>query len=78
MRICVYNCVRKCIYISQTFLGDRYGFQPIPVEMDAEEFELLFDEAIKSDVVNRELLKEWYRKDDNAVPPIYALQVLLK
>ena len=62
-------------------LGDRYGWQPIPSEIPADEFErilehvtledrafLLWDE--KQDETN----KGWYRKDENAVPPVYCLQ----
>jgi WD40 repeat protein len=53
-------------------LGNRYGWQPLPVSIpDAEWREILphipHDEQL--------VLKQWYIRDDNAVPPAYILQV---
>ena len=53
-------------------LGDRYGWRPLPAEIPAEEFE-----EIEQQIPNagdRNLLRRWYRRDDNAVPPVYCLQ----
>ncbi|XP_052261935.1 uncharacterized protein LOC127865910 isoform X2 [Dreissena polymorpha] len=54
--------------------GDRYGFRPIPVELDVKQFEVLRFEATKLDLKDRALLDEWYKLDENAVPSIYLLQ----
>jgi hypothetical protein len=57
--------------------GDRYGFRPIPVELNVKTFERLRYEAAKLNLENRQLLEEWYKLDENAVPNMYMLQVLL-
>jgi hypothetical protein len=53
-------------------LGDRYGWRPLPYEIPATEFEEI--ERRISGHSERELLAAWYRRDDNAVPPVYCLQ----
>ncbi|CAH1788936.1 unnamed protein product [Owenia fusiformis] len=55
------------------FLGQKYGYRPIPTIIPAKEFEML-REVIKGVASELELLDEWYKKDDNAVPAIYVLQ----
>lgn len=62
--------IRDCKRISPRpsfvcFLGDRYGWRPLPTGMDAETFERLLPSA---------LLSAWYLRDENAVPPQYLLQ----
>ncbi len=52
-------------------LGDRYGWRPPPPQIPGEEFEAILE---KSDGEERELLKNWYSRDDNAIPPEYVLQ----
>ena len=52
-------------------LGQRYGWIPIPLQIDAAEFESLL--AVLSDKENKRLRK-WYWRDDNAVPAEYCLQ----
>ena len=66
----------SCI-IFQCILGDRYGFRPIPVEMNSEEFDMLYHHGELCSLPDLHLLKEWYSKDDNAVPPVYVLQVAI-
>ena len=56
-------------------VGNRYGFQPLPPEIEAVEFELLVNIAEELQLEHRELLQQWYEKDDNALPAVYALQV---
>ena len=51
-------------------LGDRYGWRPLPYEIPADEFEKILHQT---DVEDQLLLKQWYRRDDNAVPSIYCL-----
>ncbi|XP_044733634.1 NACHT and WD repeat domain-containing protein 2 [Chrysoperla carnea] len=55
------------------FLGQKYGYRPIPTYILSSELQLLRDElaATGHDVI---LLDTWYRKDSNAVPPISVLQ----
>ncbi|MBN1303172.1 MAG: DUF4062 domain-containing protein [Anaerolineales bacterium] len=52
-------------------LGDRYGWRPLPCEIPADEFEQIVPLTAKDDKV---LLEKWYRRDENAVPPVYCLQ----
>lgn len=63
-------------------LGDRYGWLPLPAEIPAAEFEQILTRVTPGE---REMLlwtdaqpdykKGWYRRDDNAMPPIYCLQL---
>jgi WD40 repeat protein len=53
-------------------LGDRYGWRPLPPEIPAAEFEEISQSV--SDRRDDELLRRWYKRDDNAVPPAYVLQ----
>ncbi len=52
-------------------LGDRYGWEPLPANVEATEFEALL--AAVDDATERELLERWYRRDANAVPPEFVL-----
>ncbi len=51
-------------------LGDRYGWRPLPAEIPAAEFSAIEKRCEQNDKV---LLDAWYKKDDNAVPPVYCL-----
>ncbi|XP_052126754.1 NACHT and WD repeat domain-containing protein 2, partial [Frankliniella occidentalis] len=55
------------------FLGQKYGYRPIPTYIVSSELQMLRDELASTgtDVV---LLDTWYRKDSNAVPPVSVLQ----
>nr|XP_018912430.1 PREDICTED: NACHT and WD repeat domain-containing protein 2 isoform X2 [Bemisia tabaci] len=55
------------------FLGQKYGYRPIPTYILSSELQMLRDElaAGGTDVT---LLDTWYRKDANAVPPVSVLQ----
>lgn len=57
----------------QVFLGQKYGYRPIPTYILSSELQLIRDElhATGHDVT---LIDTWYRKDSNAVPPISVLQ----
>ena len=75
MRICLEE-VERCQRLSPrpnfiVLLGDRYGWQPAPYEIPAAEFEEI-GKASSPD--EQELFATWYRRDDNAVPPVYDLQ----
>ncbi|MFA5262262.1 MAG: AAA family ATPase [Opitutaceae bacterium] len=75
MRICLRE-LRRCQQDRPKpnfliLLGDRYGWRPLPEIIPATLFELLKAE-FNTEVP--ELLKRYYRRDDNAVPPVYELQ----
>ena len=52
-------------------LGNRYGWLPPPPQIPAVEFERIRRRVPEQ--ADRKLLKEWYRKDENAVPAAYFL-----
>ncbi|XP_031634312.1 NACHT domain- and WD repeat-containing protein 1-like [Contarinia nasturtii] len=55
------------------FLGQKYGYRPIPTYILSSELQLLRDELTTLNV-DGNLLDMWYKKDSNAVPPISVLQ----
>ena len=50
------------------FGGQKYGYRPIPSEIDTEELTKLI-EVLKTMGNDTSLLEKWYRKDNNKVPP---------
>ena len=75
MKICLGE-IERCQKTSPrpnfiVLLGDRYGWRPLPYEIPTDEFE-----EITALIAGEEksLLDQWYRRDDNAVPPVYLLQ----
>jgi hypothetical protein len=86
MRIC-FDELRRAQEISPRpnfliLLGNRYGWRPLPEAISEQEFEELKAKAT-ADAADGEsvgdqyplaILKAWYRKDENAVPPVYILQ----
>ena len=85
MRICLDEVTRsqraspKPNFI--VLLGDRYGWQPLPAEIPAGEFERIAAATAATD--DRVLLAAWYARDDNArvrshegadAEPIYCLR----
>lgn len=63
------------IRIFQAMLGQRYGYQPLPSFIEAQEFEILHQVARSEKLQNIRFLENWYIRDDNAMPPVYCLQV---
>ncbi|KDQ84119.1 Leucine-rich repeat and WD repeat-containing protein [Zootermopsis nevadensis] len=55
------------------FLGQKYGYRPIPTYILSSELQMLRDELVNSGI-DPVLLDTWYRKDSNAVPPVSVLQ----
>ena len=51
-------------------LGDRYGWRPVPTQLEAAEFEALARVMSRAD---RLRLNGSYRRDDNARDPVYYL-----
>lgn len=75
MKICLGE-IKRCQEISPRpnfiiLLGNRYGWKPLPFEIAAEEYEKILN-LVSSE--ERSLLEKWYRRDDNALPPLYILQ----
>ncbi|XP_068711765.1 NACHT domain- and WD repeat-containing protein 1-like isoform X2 [Montipora foliosa] len=54
------------------FLGQKYGFRPLPSTIVASEFKQLLDNL--PDQEERKLLETWFVCDVNAVPCTYVLQ----
>ena len=54
-------------------LGNRYGWTPIPYEIEKKEFEKIL--KLVEDKDDEKLLNKWFRLDENAKPPFYVLQV---
>ena len=68
--------IQRCQEVSPNLnfialLGNRYGWQPLPYSIDSDEFETIFQHVPDTD---KSLIEQWYRRDDNAVPPEYILQ----
>lgn len=54
-------------------VGSQYGHRPIPRLISETEFELLLLK-LSHDQEGLTVLKKWFIKDDNSVPPKYVLQ----
>lgn len=75
MNICLRE-IRRCQSITPRpnfiiLLGDRYGWQPAPPQIPAEEYEKLLQNAPTE---HQALFDKWYLRDDNAIPYEYCLQ----
>lgn len=78
MRIC-FDELRRAQNISPKpnfliLLGNRYGWRPLPEEITVEEFQKLYVAAGTVGEPAVEVFRKWYRRDENAVPPVYLLQ----
>jgi WD40 repeat protein len=74
MPICLEE-LRRCQQVSPRpnfliLLGDRYGWQPLPYTIAVTEFEIFLGLA---DDEERNLLRQWYQRDDNSVTAAYVL-----
>ena len=56
----------------QTFLGQKYGFRPLPSKIPSTEFEKLLSNL--TDQEEKAVLEKWFKCDLNAIPPTYVLQ----
>ena len=76
MSICL-DEIARCQHVSPrpnfiVLLGNRYGWRPLPEAIDAT----LFDKicvAVGDDHATQ-LLKQWYARDDNAIPAQFCLR----
>lgn len=84
MNICLQE-LERCQHVTPRpnyviLLGDRYGWRPLPPQIEAGEFEAILAKVSPED--KEHLLYDeqsgyssgWYRKDDNAVPAEYCLR----
>ncbi|XP_071093650.1 NACHT and WD repeat domain-containing protein 2-like [Haliotis cracherodii] len=55
-----------------TFLSHKYGYRDFPNKIEATEFDKLFAAVEEEEALM--LLKTWFKRDNNAVPPTYFLQ----
>uniref|UniRef100_A0A4W5JAR3 NACHT and WD repeat domain containing 1 n=1 Tax=Hucho hucho TaxID=62062 RepID=A0A4W5JAR3_9TELE len=58
-------------FIVSALLGNRYGHRPVPRVLAGKQFEVLLSKLPQDQVG---LLHQWFRKDNNAIPPVYVLQ----
>ena len=79
MKIC-FREIDRCREVSPRpnfiiLIGDRYGWRPLPKSIAAEEFDFIRQHLRRSskERCTLKLLEQWYRRDDNAVPPVYSL-----
>jgi WD40 repeat protein len=77
MRICLGEIDRcRAVTARPNFillLGDRYGWRPVPDEIPALEYDAIAAHlAAAGDGSGAALLRRAYRRDDNAVPPVYT------
>lgn len=75
MHICLEELAR-CQRITprpnfMVLMGDRYGWRPLPAEIDAREFEAILALIEGPDLA---MVQQWYHLDTNAQPPQYVLQ----
>ncbi|XP_054714444.1 NACHT and WD repeat domain-containing protein 2-like [Uloborus diversus] len=56
-----------------TFLGQKYGYRPIPTVIDGKEYRMIRD-CLAALSLDNSLMDRWYREDTNAVPSVYILQ----
>ena len=76
MKICL-DEIARCQRVTPrpnfiVLLANRYGWCPLPAEIPAEEFEEIEQQIASAS--KRTLLQQWYKRDDNALPPVYCLQ----
>ncbi|XP_072026817.1 NACHT domain- and WD repeat-containing protein 1-like [Amphiura filiformis] len=72
--------IRNCQQLSigpnfMFFLGQRYGYRALQPAIKAAEFDILLKFTTSEDAG---LLKDWFERDDNAVPPMYLLRPITK
>lgn len=75
LRICLEE-VRRCQQLSPrpnfaVLLGDRYGWEPVPVRIPAEHWKRLQTNATPE---HCNLISSSYRLDENAIPSVYCLK----
>ncbi|XP_067945451.1 uncharacterized protein [Watersipora subatra] len=57
-----------------SIIGHRYGSIVNESTTPCEKFKILIDTANSHKLENKELLQQWYKRDDNSIPPVHVLQ----
>ncbi|UJR21317.1 hypothetical protein I4U23_024408 [Adineta vaga] len=66
------NCQRVSVGPNfVVFLGQKYGYRPLPTKIEEEEFRLVTSVSSKEDA---RLLNQWYKLDSNNIPSLFCLQ----
>lgn len=55
-------------------MGQKYGYRPIPSILLASMMEVLKGIMEELQLEDRQLIDQWYKKDENEVPSVYVLQ----
>ena len=56
-------------------VGQKYGYRPLPASLPSSHFEPMIDGLASLNLGDGvTLLKKWFHKDLNCVPPLYVLQ----
>ena len=67
---------KKICCVFQSIIGHRYGMhRPLVPEIAVKEFEILLADAKSLNLPDVPVVEKWYMKDENALPPVYVLQV---
>ncbi|CAD5112670.1 DgyrCDS1892 [Dimorphilus gyrociliatus] len=79
VRVCLKE-VERCTSESSgpsflAIVGDKYGYRPIPSEIEKNEFELLLKHVKVNEAV---ILRKYYCLDLNNIPPIYFLKPITR
>lgn len=61
----------KIIFSSKVFLGQKYGYRPLPTRIEEPEFLSVLSVSSPEDA---RLLNQWYKLDSNNIPSLYCLQ----
>ena len=59
------------MFIHKVFLGQKYGYRPLPTRVLDKEFLMLTSVLEKE---STDLMFKWYKLDTNSVPNIFVLQ----
>lgn len=73
------NEIKNCQRLSVgpnfvTFLGQKYGYRPIPTYIESNEFNKLCSALSELKMSEVDLLYTWYKEDTNAIPSTFILQ----
>ncbi|CAF3573336.1 unnamed protein product [Adineta steineri] len=66
------NCQRVSVGPNfVVFLGQKYGYRPLPTKVEDAEFQMILSVSSKEDA---RLLNQWYKLDSNNIPNLFCLQ----
>ena len=59
------------LFFIKVFFGQKYGFRPFPANIFVDEFDSIIVQVSDDE---KQLLKQWFQRDDNNDPAQYVLQ----